>query len=123
MTPVERGSATVVSLGAMAMLVLVLWGALTVVSTVRDVHRARAAADLAALAGAAPLLTGAPPDCAAAASVAAGNGARLTRCAGLPDATLEVSTAVPLGWRVRWAGLPGAATARARAGVVPEGSR
>ena len=50
----DRGSATVLTVAAVAAVVLVLIGVLAVVGAVRDVHRARAAADLAALADGRP---------------------------------------------------------------------
>ena len=44
----ERGSASVLAGAAVGVVVLVLTGSLLLVSVVHDVHRARAAADLAA---------------------------------------------------------------------------
>ncbi len=113
----QRGSATVLTAGAVATTVLALAATLLVVGVVRDVHRARAAADLAALAGAGPLVEGGPVDCTGAATVAADNGARLTSCASAGEASVRVTVSValqplvhPLGWRD--------AVATARAGML-----
>lgn len=114
----EQGSATVLTVGAMGVLVMMLTGALLVVSVVRDVHRARSAADLSALAAAGPLPTGGRPSCADGSSVAMANGATLTGCDKLADGSVEVRASVPLRWSATWAGIPDRATAAARAGVV-----
>lgn len=114
----DRGSATVVTVAALGVLVVVLGAGLAVVGVVRDVHRARAAADLAALAAAAPLLHGLGVDCAAAHEVAAANGGVLRACRPLSDGSVETWVARPLTGAGGWArGLP-EPSARARAGVV-----
>ncbi len=121
------GAASVLVL-AVLMVALVLVGAVGGLSgAVLARHRATAAADLAALAGADVLAGRAPGDaCSAAAEVAAANGARLRSCAA-DGADLLISAAVvPPG---ALAAL-GSATGRARAGpdhgaggnVVAEGS-
>lgn len=113
----ERGSASVLVVGAVGAVVLVLSSVLVVVGAVRDVHRVQAAADLAALAAVSGTSSSGGPDCRAAAGVAEANGARLTRCAIEPDGSVVVIAAVhrrwPRGWR-----LPSTISARARAGVV-----
>jgi secretion/DNA translocation related TadE-like protein len=114
----ERGSATVLTVGAMGVLIMMLTGALLVVSVVRDVHRARSAADLSALAAAGPLPTGGRPDCADGSSVAMANGATLTGCDMLADGSVVVRASVSLRWSATWAGIPDRATAGARAGVI-----
>jgi secretion/DNA translocation related TadE-like protein len=114
----ERGSATVLTVGAVAAVVVVLAGVLVVSGVVRDVHRARAAADLAALAAAGPLSSGGGADCALAASVAAANGAVLTGCAVGGDGSVLVSASVGRRWAPGWGGLPATVSGRARAGVV-----
>lgn len=103
---------------AVAVVVVVLTGVLVVAGVVRDVHRARAAADLAALAAAGPLAAGGGADCSAGAEVAAANGARLVAC--LPGSGGSVVVTVDVGrrWSAAWAGMPAVVTARARAGVV-----
>ena len=116
----ERGSATVLTMGAMGLLVLVFTGALLVVSVVRDVHRARSAADLSALAAAGALATGGPPHCGDGYATAIANGATLTRCVVLEDGSVEVRASVRLRWSAPWAGVPDRAAAGARAAVVAE---
>jgi secretion/DNA translocation related TadE-like protein len=77
-------------------------------------HRAQAAADLGALAGAARAIEGSAPACARASQFVAANGARLTHCRldGLDlTVTVEVTPAPA-------AGIGRAATATARAGPV-----
>ena len=119
--PAEEGSATVLTVAALGVLTTVLGAALVVVGVVRDVHRARAAADLSALAAAQPLVLGGTVDCAAARWVAEANGAVLRSCQLLPDGSVETWVACPRpgtsGWDI---GLPDP-SARARAGLL--GSR
>ncbi|WP_234786577.1 Rv3654c family TadE-like protein [Mycolicibacter sinensis] len=76
-------------------------------------HRAQAAADLAAVAGAARIPAGPATACAQAQRLAARMGARESQCRvdGL-DLVITVAVAVP-GWRI------GPARATARAGPVP----
>jgi secretion/DNA translocation related TadE-like protein len=87
-----------------------------VASAVLAVHRARAAADLGALAGAVVLAQGeSPPSaCRAARAVVARNGAVLLDCGSGADGSVVVraGTRVTLGLP----GQPGAASASARAG-------
>lgn len=119
----EGGGATVLTVAALGVVTIVLGAALQVVGVVGDVHRARAAADLAALAAAQPVLWGGAPDCAAARAVARANGAVLRACDVLPDGSVETRVSRPRwgagGWGV---GLP-EPSARARAGVVAGGAR
>lgn len=118
----ERGSATVLGLGVILLLLSVLSALLLLGAAVQGSLRARAAADGAVLAGASVLLRGgdAGAACAAAGTLAAANGARLISCdpeqAG-PSTTavlrVEVAVEVPV--------LRGAsARAVARAGAVPD---
>jgi secretion/DNA translocation related TadE-like protein len=80
-------------------------------------HRATAAADLAALAGAVRALQGADA-CGTAADVARGNAAELTSCEVRDGGVVEVAVSVPV--RLGRLGVfP--ATARARAGPVAPG--
>jgi secretion/DNA translocation related TadE-like protein len=100
---------------AVIAVVLVLTvGALVVLGAVHASHRARLAADLAAIAAATRLQETADPGgaCTRAESLAVSNGARLTSCAvsgAVVDLRVEVD---PVTW-------PAPATARARAG--PQG--
>lgn len=107
----ERGSATVLALGVIAVLILLLGGALTVARVVRSAGQAAAAADMAALAGARLLQTSsAAVACAEAARSANGNEAVLVSCVAQgQDLLVQVSVTT---------GLPGTgpAVARARAG-------
>ena len=114
----EQGSATVLTVAAIGVVTIVLGAALTVVSVVRDVHRARAAADLAALAAAAPVLGGGAVDCAAAASVATANGGVLRSCLVLGDGSVETWVARPRSGAGGWVGGLPDPSARARAGLV-----
>jgi secretion/DNA translocation related TadE-like protein len=108
----------VLTVGAVAAVVLVLTGVLVVVGAVRDVHRARAAADLAALAAVGPAVSGAEVDCRAGATVAAANGAAVTRCVHESDGSVVVTVVIGRHWPPGWGGLPAVVSARARAGVV-----
>lgn len=116
----EGGNATVLTVGAVATVVLVLAGVLVLAATVRDVHRARAAADLAALAAAGPTAPGGGADCAVGASVAAANGATLTGCTAAPEGSVAVRVVLPRSRPPGWGWLTATVSARARAGVVDE---
>ena len=114
----ERGAATVLVTACLGVLLLV-GCALAVVAAMVSAHRtAQAAADLAALAGAAADQDGRDA-CAAATSVAADNGARLTRCSIADhDVTVEVEVPGP-----HWLGQRHDLAAAARAGpadVLPQ---
>jgi secretion/DNA translocation related TadE-like protein len=108
----ERGSSSLLALLLAAGLV-VLSGVLAVGVTVVDVrHRARAAADLAAVAAAQAWVRGGAP-CGVAADLAAANGGRLRRCVVDSDAVgvaVEVRRDVAAGawsasaWEEAWAG-------------------
>jgi secretion/DNA translocation related TadE-like protein len=107
----ERGSATLFAFALVGVLVLV-GAALGVVGAMVHAHRiAQSAADLAALAGAEARGGGREP-CAAAASIARANGARLDSCVveGF-DVLLQVTVAGP-----HWLGQRHDLSARARAG-------
>ena len=115
----EAGAGSVLVLAAVGVLVVVLAGALLVVAAARDAHRARSAADLGALAAARGTVAGRPPDCAAAARIAAGVGAALRGCRALHDGSVVVAVGVHLRWARGWAGLPTEVGGTARAG--PQG--
>lgn len=120
----EEGGASVLVVAASGAVVAVLTGALAVAATVRDVHRARAAADLAALAAAAGGADGGSVDCASALGVAARNGATLAACGALTDGSAVVTVSVPVvrsGPASAW--LPREVSARARAGMVDDAGR
>jgi secretion/DNA translocation related TadE-like protein len=107
----ERGAASVLTLALAGVLVLV-GAALSVVAALVVDHRAaQSAADLAALAAAQRVADGGDP-CAAAAGVAAANGAVLTSCAVQGrEVRLRVLVEGP-----RWLGQRGDLEAEARAG-------
>lgn len=117
--PPDGGSGTVLAVGVVAGLVTVLLAALALVAVLVAGQRARAAADLAALAAQGELVTGADVGsaCGTAAQVAERNGGRLVTCTTLesgsdpwPRTAVTVSRSTPgLGWD---------ATARAVAGGV-----
>lgn len=109
----DAGASSVLLL-AVLMVALVLVGAVGGLSgAVLARHRATAAADLAALAGADVLAGRAPGEaCAAAAEVAAANGARLSQCSA-EGTDLLVGTLVTPPGRLA---LLGPASGRARAG-------
>lgn len=112
----DRGSATVWSLGAMAVLCAVFGAVLALGQAVVVRHRAAGGADLAALAAAAHWEEGGAAACARAGRVATAQGVRLVRCAIVGE-TSDVTAASGRG--------PFAAEARARAGPgepVPGGS-
>ncbi|MET8814219.1 Rv3654c family TadE-like protein [Streptomyces sp. NPDC004549] len=76
----DRGSATVWSLGAVAVLCVVFGAVLALGHAVVVRHRAAGAADLAALAAADHWAEGAEAACARAERLATAQGARLVRC-------------------------------------------
>ncbi|HWS57495.1 MAG TPA: Rv3654c family TadE-like protein [Actinotalea sp.] len=116
----ERGSATVLTVAGIGVVLTLAAAALVVTGVVRDVHRARGAADLAALSAASPLTAGAPAGCAAAGRVAAANGAGLTGCAVLADGAVAVTVSVTRSTPAGWLAGPSVVSARARAGVVED---
>ncbi|MGW5334150.1 Rv3654c family TadE-like protein [Streptomyces bauhiniae] len=103
----DRGSATVWSLGVVALLCVVFGAVLGLGHAVVVRHRAAGAADLAALAAADHWAEGAEAACEAGRRVASAQGARLVRCAIVGE-TSDVSAGSGHG--------PFAAEVRARAG-------
>lgn len=114
----DRGSGTVLVLGAVGVLLAMTVGALWVVSAVVAAHRAQSAADLAALAVAAALVRGEPTEaaCGEGAAMADRNGGSLASCRAAPDFSVELVVQV-------MATVPrvGTATARSRAGPAGSG--
>jgi len=107
----ERGGATVFAVACLAVLLLV-GAALGVVAAMVAAHRsAQAAADLAALSGAAELGRGRDP-CAVAADTATANGASVVGCSvSGRDVVVEVEVVGP-----HWLGQVADLSASARAG-------
>lgn len=107
----ERGSGTVLALGAVGALATVLAAALLLCGVVAARHRAESAADLAALAGAVALQRGGDA-CAEAARVGAANDATIRCVVDGADVVVEAGAPVPAAARA----LADRAVARARAG-------
>jgi secretion/DNA translocation related TadE-like protein len=99
-------------LAVIAVVLMLTTSGLMLASAALASHRARAAADLAALAAAGVLMRGEPPGaaCQLAARVAAANHGKMQLCTAV-GAEVRLSIDVPTGWK----GL-GVATARSRAG-------
>lgn len=105
------GAVWVLAVSLVAVLVAALFAARGAAVVAR--HRAAAAADFAALAGATRAIDGGSDACALAQEIASRNGAELVRCS-VSGAIVEVETEVPLpGALGRWS-----ATGTARAGPV-----
>lgn len=113
----EQGMGTVATTGAAALLLVVTVAAAHLGAAVSATHRARAAADLAALSAASVAVSGSGDPCAVAGAVARANGASLRQCVSAPDLSVQVSAAAPV--MVRLPGLPTEAIGRARAGPAP----
>ncbi|GED85666.1 hypothetical protein TNCT6_27510 [Streptomyces sp. 6-11-2] len=92
----DRGSATVWSVGAIALLCVVFGIGLALGQAVVDRHRAAGAADLAALAAAGHWAEGGAAACARADEVARAQATRLVRCAIVGD-TSDVTAAADRG--------------------------
>ncbi|WP_081272303.1 Rv3654c family TadE-like protein [Mycobacteroides immunogenum] len=114
----DSGSATIVAVAMMAVLLALTAGGAAVGSAVVARHRAQAAADLAALAGAQHALYGAAPACVEVGVIARRMGAAVTRCV-VEDLDVVVAVSVPV--MLGRFGV-GPARAAARAGPVTEGS-
>ena len=118
--PSELGSATVLMVGIMGVVVALSSAALVIAGYAVGYHRARAAADLSALSGAAAFQQGREP-CAEAAQTARQNGARTVRCNQVGDAVdfvVTVRVSVVAGTRIPH--LPKVVAAEANAGPVNE---
>ena len=113
----DRGSATVFAAAISLVLVMAATAALLVVAVVLASHRARSAADLAALAGATAEVGGGDA-CQAAGANALTNGADLTTCRVAGETSsfvIAVTVTVPTGLRPP---LPGTVRVEAHAGSV-----
>jgi secretion/DNA translocation related TadE-like protein len=111
----ERGSATMLMIGLMAVVVLLSATAMLVAGYLVGQHRARAAADLSALSAAAAFQSDGD-GCAQARQTARHNGAQVTRCDRVGDRVDWVVTVrVAVLTRTRVPGLPRAVTAEAHA--------
>ncbi len=115
----DRGSATVLVIGVLGVLVLVGGAAVMVGTAVVATHRAATAADLAALAGAVALRDAGSTTaaCSAARRQTTHNGGILLRCSVGVDASVTVHCAVAT--RLVGPGLPTSVERAARAGPSP----
>jgi secretion/DNA translocation related TadE-like protein len=114
----ELGSASVLMAGILGVVVALGSAALVIAGYAVGYHRARAAADLSALSGAAAFQQG-RDTCAQAALTARHNGARVDRCGQVGDAvdfvvTVRVSVVTP----TRMPHMPRTVAAQAHAGPV-----
>lgn len=111
----ERGSATVLMVGIMAVVILLSGAALVIAGYVVGAHRARAAADLAALSAAAAFQQG-HNGCAQARRTARQNGATVTGCDRVGDEVdFVVTVKVVVRVDTRISGLPRTIPAEAHA--------
>ena len=117
----ERGSATALMAGIMGVVVALSGAALVIAGYAAGYHRARAAADLSALSGAAAFQQGREP-CAQAALTARQNGARAVRCSQVGDAVdFVVTVRVSVVAATRIPHVPRTIAAEAHAGPVHHG--
>jgi secretion/DNA translocation related TadE-like protein len=113
----DRGIATLWAVGGIAVLCLLAMLVATYGAVVQTRHRADAASDLAALAGAAYAPDGQTVACGKARWVAAGMRVRVTSCRLADwDVLVKVSAALPDGFAYF-----GPVTARSRAGPADSG--
>lgn len=111
----QRGSATIVMTALMAAVVMFSGAAMLIAGFQVAQHRARAAADLSALSGAAAFQQGSD-GCGQARRTATGNGARLTACDHVGDEVdFVVTVRVSVTVLTRIPGLPRSVTAEAHA--------
>lgn len=113
-TPRERGSMTVVLVAALAVLSLIGIVGVCLTGAASAAHRARAAADLGALAAAGALLEGVGSPCDVAGQIVERNGAQLRACE--LGAAQDVRVTAAVGVTFRLPGVEREAVARARAG-------
>ena len=112
----QRGSATVLMAAIMGVVLTLGCTAMVIAGYLVAHHRARSAADLAALSGAAAHVRG-EDICAEARRIARQNGARVIRCSWIGDDidfVVSVRTTVPTPSRL--SGLPRTVEAEAHAG-------
>jgi secretion/DNA translocation related TadE-like protein len=114
----EGGSASVLMIGILAVVVALSSTALVIAGYATGYHRARAAADLSALSGAAAFAQG-RDGCAQARQTAQQNGGRVDRCELVGDAiNFVVTVRVSVAARTRIPRLPRMVAAEAHAGPV-----
>ncbi len=113
----ERGSGTVLVTAVVAAILIVSTAGLQLGAAASAAHRARAAADLSALAGATAVQEGLADPCPRAAELARRNSARLTTCRRDEGEVVHVRVQTDVSGS--WPGMPGTAEASARAGPAP----
>ena len=114
----ERGSGSMLMVGVMTVMVMLSLGAVCLAGYLVAVHRARSAADLAALSGAVAYSSHGD-GCAAARSNARRNHARVVSCEQLGDSVeFLLSVKVEVEVQVGVVGLPRTIQAAAHAGAV-----
>lgn len=113
----DRGSATLMAVAFIAVIVSLTVGAGQYAAVVIARHRAQAAADLAALAAAGALPGGRAVACARAGEIVSAMRASLAQCR-TDDLDAVVTVNVPVALRVPWLGSAGPAQSSARAGPV-----
>lgn len=117
----DRGSATVFAAAISLILVMVASAAVVVVGVVLATHRARNAADLAALAAATVLAQGGDA-CSTARGNASANGAEVTNCLVTGDASSFVVRVTVAAATELKSPLPNRVSAEAAAGNVISGT-
>ncbi|WP_338748643.1 Rv3654c family TadE-like protein [Janibacter alittae] len=102
----ESGSATVLALGMIVVVLTVTIGALAVLGTLRAVHVARSSADLAALAAAGHFQQHADPvaACTEARRIARRHSAQVVECGVDARGVARVTTSVPISHRLAGVG-------------------
>jgi secretion/DNA translocation related TadE-like protein len=114
----ECGSASVLMIGIIAVVIALSSAALVIAGYATGYHRARAAADLSALSGAAAFEQG-RDGCGKARQIARQNGARLDRCDLVGDViNFVVTVRVSVATHTRIPSLPRTVAAEAHAGPV-----
>jgi secretion/DNA translocation related TadE-like protein len=113
----DRGAGSILLLSAVAVVLTAALAVLTLTAGYDARHRAAAAADLAALAGAGQVRVGVEPACSLARSVAAANGGVLRSCV-VEGEQVVVSVAAAIVGPTRWLPDP---VRRARAGPTRVG--
>lgn len=110
----ERGAGTVLAVAAIGVLLVLTAAGLQLGAAATAAHRARSAADLAALAGATALQEGQGDACARAADVARRNDGQVLECSLGVGESIVVRVSLPVA--LQWPGVPERAVASARAG-------
>jgi secretion/DNA translocation related TadE-like protein len=114
----EHGSASLVAVAMMAVLLAITVGGVYVGSAVVARHRAQSAADLAALAAAVHVTDGTAASCAQASAVAGAMGAAVRHCV-VDDLDVVVTVEAPVSLGRMGFG-PARASARAGPATVPD---